>query len=66
LFFKDVTCELKQYMGLILAFSLPKSSYATMALRELLHRNESKLQTHHQQEQESNVNQDNDLEDVIS
>lgn len=64
--FKDVACELKQYMGLTLAFSLPKSSYATMALRELLHRNESKLQTHHQQEHESNVNQDNDLEDVIS
>lgn len=63
----NVKCELKQYMGLILAFSLPKSSYATMALREILHRNESKLQTHHQQqEQESNINQDNDLEDVIS
>jgi len=46
-----------------------------MALRELLHRNESKLQTNHHQQQEeesllTNVNQDEgeeieEIEDVI-
>jgi hypothetical protein len=45
-----------------------------MALRELLHRNESKLQTNHQQQEEesllTNVNQDEgeeieEIEDVI-
>lgn len=41
-----------KYLGLVLAFSLPKSCYATMALRELLHRNESKLQTHHHQQEQ--------------
>jgi len=73
-FYLDVISELKKYMGLVLAFPLPKSSYATMALREILHRNESKLQTHHQQEQSIStyVNQEEEeeeeteeIEDVI-
>jgi len=70
--FIDTTSELKKYPGLILAFSLPKSSYATMALREILHRNESKLQTHHQQEEQpslTNIDQEEEtieeIEDVI-
>ncbi len=63
--FLDSTAELKKYRGLILAFSLPKSSYATMALREILHRNESKLQTHHQQEEQSLSNQEEEEEEVI-
>lgn len=43
-----------------------------MALREILHRNESKLQTHHKQDQSEDkpVDQDNDnveeIEDVIA
>ncbi|CAF2479447.1 unnamed protein product [Rotaria sp. Silwood2] len=49
----NIKSELNKYMGLILAFSLPKSSYATMALREILHRNESKLQTNYQQQEQS-------------
>ena len=68
----DLGNESNQYMGLVLAFSLPKSSYATMALREILHRNESKLQTHHQQQEQSsgtNVNEEEgegeEIEDVI-
>lgn len=67
-FFVDVKSELNKYLGLILAFSLPKSSYATMALREILHRNESQLQTHHQQEQlittTKNVNQEDEDEEI--
>lgn len=55
---------MKKYSGLILAFSLPKSSYATMALREILHRNESQLQTHHQrEEQQSSSTQLNEEEE---
>jgi hypothetical protein len=45
----ELITNINRYTGLILSFSLPKSSYATMALRELLHRNESKLQMDHQQ-----------------
>lgn len=51
----DLKLELNKYKGLILAFSLPKSSYATMALREILHRNESTLQTQHKEEQLSST-----------
>ena len=59
-------------MGLIVAFSLPKSSYATMALRELLHRNESKLQTDHREQKltspviETINNQEEEEEEIIN
>jgi tRNA pseudouridine13 synthase len=68
--FVDLVCEVNKYTGLILGFSLPKSSYATMALREILHRNESKLQTHHQQQDQSSLtnetsaNQEEEIEEI--
>ncbi len=72
IFYLDVISELKKYMGLVLAFPLPKSSYATMALREILHRNESKLQTHHQQQEQATLinettvhQEEEDIEDVV-
>jgi len=54
-FLTTTTSDNGQYLGLIISFSLPKSCYATMALRELLHRNESQLlQNQHQDNCETN------------